>query len=78
MMVIPVDVAIKRFYRCYVQVPEDASDGQVEQKVRDMIVEEQDSVLIEDPDLEIENHDIEITDIDWDGGWEDDDENEGR
>lgn len=76
MMVIPVDVAIKRFYRCYVRVPENATDEQVEQKVRDMIVEEQDSVLTEDSDLEIENHDIEINDIDWDGGWEDDDENE--
>lgn len=73
MMVIPVDVAIKRFYRCYVRVSENATDEQVEQKVRDMIVEEQDSVLTEDPDLEIENHDIEINDIDWDGGWEDDD-----
>ena len=73
MMVVPVDVAIKRFYRCYVRVPEDATDEQVEQKVRDMIVEEQDSVLTEDLGLEIANHDIEINDIDWDGGWEDDD-----
>lgn len=53
MMVIPVDVAIKRFYRCYVRVPENATDEQVEQKVRDMIVEEQDSVLTEDLGLEI-------------------------
>lgn len=72
MMVIPVDVAIKRFYRCYVRVPENATDGYIEYEARQMIIQEQDSVLTEDPDLEIENHDIEINDIDWDGGWEDD------
>lgn len=76
MMVIPADVAIKRFYRCYVRVPENATDGYIEYEARQMIIQEQDAELTLDLDMEIENHDIELIDIDRDGGWEDDEDNE--
>lgn len=57
-IVVPCDVEIRRFYRAYVTVDEDASDAEIVRKMKAEILEHQDSVLTPDPDLDIEEHDI--------------------
>lgn len=54
-----VNVAIIRYYRVYVEDEEcSMTDVEVEQKAREMILEEQDNALCEDEELEIEPDDI--------------------
>lgn len=54
-----VNVAIVRYYKVYVEDEEcSMTDAEVEQKVREMILDEQDDVLCEDEELEIEPDDI--------------------
>ena len=54
-----VNVAIIRYYKVYVEDEEcSMTDVEVEQKAREMILEEQDNVLCEDEELEIEPDDI--------------------
>lgn len=53
------NAAIIRYYRVYVEDEEcSMTDAEVEQKAREMILEEQDNVLCEDEELEIELDDI--------------------
>jgi len=78
--IVPCDVAIKRFYRMYVEVDEEAGTDQVVAKARKILVEsgDPDAELIPDPDLfsEIEERDICWVNPDWEGSWtEEDDEN---
>lgn len=72
--VVPCDVAIKRFYRTYVVVDEEATDEEVMAAVKSQIVEHQDESIMLDPDLEIEEHDILGIDPDDDGAWLEDDD----
>lgn len=54
-----INAAIIRYYRVYVEDEEcSMTDAEVEQKAREMILEEQDNVLYEDEKLEIEPDDI--------------------
>ena len=54
-----VNVAIIRYYRVHVEDEECSMiDADVEQKAREMILEEQDGALCEDEELEIEPDDI--------------------
>lgn len=54
-----INAAIIRYYRVYVEDEEcSMTDAEVEQKAREMILEEQDNVLCEDEELEIELDDI--------------------
>lgn len=54
-----INAAIIRYYRVYVEDKEcSMTDAEVEQKAREMILEEQDNVLCEDEELEIEPDDI--------------------
>lgn len=54
-----VNVAIIRYYKVYVEDEECfMTDAEVEQKVREMILDEQDDALCEDEELEIEHDDI--------------------
>ena len=69
MMVVPVDVCIRRFYRAYVTVPEDASDDDIYDEVTAAILEHQEEALTPDPDMEIEDHDIQWCRIDREGAW---------
>lgn len=78
--IVPCDVAIKRFYRMYVEVDEETGTDQVVAKARRMLVEssDPDSELTPDPDIfsEIEPQDICWVNPDWEGSWtEEDDEN---
>ena len=54
-----VNVAIIRYYKVYAEDEECfMTDTEVEQKVREMILDEQDDALCEDEELEIEPDDI--------------------
>lgn len=54
-----VNVAIIRYYKVYVEDEEcSMTDVEVEQKAREMILDEQDDALCEDEELEIEPDDI--------------------
>ena len=54
-----VNVAIIRYYRVYVEDEEcSMTDVEVEQKAREMILEEQNGALCKDEELEIEPDDI--------------------
>lgn len=65
---VPVNVCVKRYYRVYVDVSENADDDSViKAKAIDDIVKCQDSVLERDEDLDIEEQDIEICCIDREG-----------
>ena len=75
-LVVPVNVCIKRFYRTYAYVDENATDEQICNAVKEMIYEEQDKALTTDPDLEIEDGDIEHIHIDHDGEWSEEDDEE--
>lgn len=79
-IVVPCDVEIRRFYRAYVTVDEDASDVEIVRKMKAEILEHQDSVLTPDPDLDIEAHDIFAVNPNRDSWIEnyDDDEEEGE
>lgn len=72
--VVPCDVAIKRFYRTYVVVDEEATDEEVMAAVKSQIVERQDESIMLDPDLEIEEDDILGILPDDDGTWLEDDD----
>lgn len=69
MMVVPVDVCIRRFYRVYVHVPENASVDDIYEQLGEDILENQDKALTPDPDMEIEDHDIQWCRIDREGAW---------
>ena len=54
-----VNVAIIRYYKVYVEDEEcSMTDVEVEQKAREMILDEQDDALCEEEELEIEPDDI--------------------
>ena len=69
MKVVPCNVCVKRFYRAYAHVDDDATDEQIAEAVKKEILEEQDNALCDDHDLEIEEHDIVAVEIDHDAGW---------
>lgn len=69
----PVNIGITRYYRTYVTVDSDMPDEDIQQKVRDEIVENQGIELQDDPDLEIEEGDIVMVNVDYEY-WEDADE----
>ena len=79
-MIVPCDVAIRRFYRMYVTVDRDAVHQEIEDAVRSelMAATDYDAILTPDPDLDIEGHDVlEIT-PDNDGAWWDDADESGE
>ena len=70
-MVVPCDVAIRRFYRMYVTVGEDAGKQEIEDAVHGELLAayDQDDILTPDPDLDIETHDVLEINPDADGAW---------
>lgn len=71
--IVPCDVAIKQFYRMYVEVDEETGTDHVVATATRMLVESSapDAELIPDPDLfsEIEEQDICWVNPDWEGSW---------
>ena len=60
-IVVPVDVCIRRYYRGYAVVDEDASLEEIREEMQRRILEDnEEDVLEPDPDLDIEEHDIEF------------------
>lgn len=54
-----VELEIRRFYRVYVEDENDSLIGsEITDKAKEEVLEHQDAVLTEDPDLEIEPQDI--------------------
>lgn len=66
----PVTVGITRYYRTYVTVDSDMGDNDIQNMVRDIVVENQGAHLDLDPEMEIEDSDITSIVIDY-GYWED-------
>lgn len=73
-LIIPCNVCIKRFYRGYAEVDENATDEEIRKAMIKAIVDNQDKELTEDPDLEIEDHDIVYVEVDHEGEWTEKDE----
>ena len=73
-IIVPADVCIKRFYRAYVEVEENATGLEIKKALLEQILEEQDAALAEDPDIEIEAGDIVSISPDYDGAWSEEDE----
>lgn len=67
-MIVAVNAAIKRFYRVYVEAPDDASDETIETIARRYILDASPEELEKqiDPDLDIEPDDITGIEIDYD------------
>lgn len=68
----------KRFYRTYVEVDENATDEEIRKAMIEAIIENQDTELTEDPDLEIEDHDIVYVEIDHENEWTEEEDEELR
>lgn len=72
---IPCYVSVKRFYKCWMEVNEDATAEEIKKALKDAIVEDPEGMLSdEDPDIETEEQDIDVLKIDWDGVQDCDDE----
>lgn len=67
--IVPCDVCIKRFYRGYVSVDENADSEEISHAMKSIILKGQDAELTEDPDLDIEDHDIVFIQPREDDGW---------
>lgn len=68
-IIVPVDVCIKRYYRAYANVDENATEKEILKTITDAIIENQESELMPDPVLDIDEIDIEWMHIDHDGAW---------
>lgn len=66
---VPCDVEIRRFYRMYVTVDENATDAEIKAAARKDILDYGEEVLTPDPDLNIESHDIFAIIPDHDAEW---------
>ena len=79
-LIVPCDVAIKRFYRMYVVVDEEATEDQVKAKAVEMLTDgrDPDKELTPDPDLDMEPHDICWVNPDFEGSWTEAEDEEMR
>ena len=77
-LIVPCDVAIKRFYRMYVEVGEDATEDEVKAKAVEMLTDgrDPDKELTPDPDLDMEPQDICWVNPDFEGSWTEEEEAE--
>lgn len=73
-LIVPCNVCVKRFYRAYTEVDENATDEEIRKAMIEAIVENQDIELTEDPDIGIEDNDIVYVEIDHEGAWTEEDE----
>ena len=68
-LIIPCNVTIKRFYRTYAEVDENATDEDIRKAMIEAILEHQDAELTEGPEIDIEEGDIVNVEIDHDNEW---------
>lgn len=65
---VPCYVAVRRFYKCWIEVDANAERPEIESKMKQAILDDPENELIEeDPDIELEKQDIDVVKIDWDG-----------
>lgn len=65
---VPCYVAVRKFYKCWIEANEDVSRSEIEGKLKTTILEDPENVLTEeDPDIDLEEQDIDVVRIDWDG-----------
>ena len=69
MKVVPVDACIKRFYRGYVTVDENATNEEIRAAAEESILQNLDNAFDLDPDMYIEEDDIVFIDPDEEGSW---------
>ncbi len=62
----PLDVAVMRFYRMYVEVDSEATSEEIRKVATQKILDEQGECLMPDPDINIEEDDIAHMRIDYD------------
>ena len=75
-IIVPCDVCVKRYYRAYAVVDEDATNEEIQKAIVEDILENQERALTEDPDIEIEKDDISVICVDYDGAWTEEDDME--
>ena len=65
-MVVAVDVCIKRFYRYYLEVPDEADNETIKETARDQLayIDPNELEKYRDDDLEVEPDDIEWVKVD--------------
>ena len=65
---VPCYVAVRRFYKCWIEVDANAERSEIESKMKQAILDDPENALIEeDPDMDLESNDICVMRIDWDG-----------
>lgn len=69
MKVVPVDACIKRFYRGYVTVDENATNEEIRAAAEESILQNLDNAFDLDPDMYIEEDDIVFISPDEEGSW---------
>lgn len=64
---VPVEVCVKQLYRLYVRVPDDATESQVKEIVKDKVLNGEISDKDLAPDWQKEEEDIVWTEVCWEG-----------
>lgn len=65
---VPCYVTVRHFYKCWIEVDANAGQSEIENKMKQAILDDPENELIEeDPDIELEEQDIDVVRIDWDG-----------
>lgn len=76
MKIVPVDACIKRFYRGYVTVEENATNEEIRAAAEESILQNLDNAFDLDPDMDIEEDDIVFISPDEEGSWTEEEDEE--
>lgn len=76
MKIVPVDACIKRFYRGYVKVKDDATDDEIREAATEAILNDLDGAFDLSPEMLIEDNDIVFIDPDEEGSWTEEEDEE--
>lgn len=77
-IIVPVNVCLRRYYRAYATVDENATDEEIVESVREDILLHGDTVLNPDPDLDIEEGDIVFIEPDCGESWTEEEDRDIR
>lgn len=69
---IPFDVDLRKLYRGYITVTEDASDEDVREAIIQALVDGDRTLILEEEFRYVERYDISTIDLDRDGAWYED------
>lgn len=68
-LIVPCNICIKRFYRAYAEVDENATDEEIRRAMIKAIIKYQDEELAKCHDISIKERDIVAIEINHDGEW---------